>query len=156
MGTCGRQFPRVARFISILLFPVVTLLANSAQPQQRQKRENNQNKISERAAHLVTGFFTAFAPQKMSNMIEWQCDSRFVNGDRYHFDFVGKFVAYSTLLTMQDGWILAQVLFCALRWAHLTRTGRIIGHRPISPSHVANLAGLSVSACGLSHIIKLQ
>lgn len=70
MGTCGRQFPRVARFISILLFPVVTLLANSAQPQQRQKRENNQNKKSERAAHLVTGFFTAFAPQKMSNMIE--------------------------------------------------------------------------------------
>ena len=55
---------------SIQLFRVVTLLANSAQPQQRQKRENNQNKISERAGHLVAGFFTAFAPQKLSNMIE--------------------------------------------------------------------------------------
>ena len=55
---------------------------------------------------------------------------------------------------MQDVWILAQVLFGALRWAHLTRTGKIIGHRPISPSHVANLAGLSVSACGVSHIIN--
>ena len=58
------------RAFSIQLFRVVTLLANSAQPQQRQKRQNNQNKISERAGHLVTAFFTAFAPQKLSNMIE--------------------------------------------------------------------------------------
>ena len=58
------------RAFSIQLFPVVTLLANSAQPQQRQKRENNQKRISERVAHLVAGFFTAFAPQKLSNMIE--------------------------------------------------------------------------------------
>lgn len=58
------------RAFSIQLFRVVTLLANSAQPQQRQKRENNQNKISERAAHLVAGFLTAFVPQMLSNMIE--------------------------------------------------------------------------------------
>lgn len=58
------------RAFSIQLFRLVTLLANSAQPQQRQKRENNQNKISERAAHLVAGFLTAFVPQMLSNMIE--------------------------------------------------------------------------------------
>ena len=63
---CGRR----RSCLSSLMFRVVTLLANSAQPQQRQKRENNQNRISERAAHLVAGFLTAFAPQKLSNMIE--------------------------------------------------------------------------------------
>ena len=54
----NRQFFRLNRRISrIILRGLVTLLASSAQPQRRRKRENKQNKNSEQTCRTVFGRF---------------------------------------------------------------------------------------------------
>ena len=51
-------------------FCLVTLLTSSVQPQRRQKREIEQNKNSERAAHFLFGFFGITAGLALSNLLE--------------------------------------------------------------------------------------